>query len=100
MSATTIYYRARPLMEAELGDELVTLDVDGGHCYGFNAVATSVWRLLEQPCSAAAIHRALIEEYDVAPDQCAQELSELIADLSTRGLIRADVALVPDSPTV
>ncbi len=100
MSATTIYRRARPLMEAELGDELVTLDVDGGHCYGFNAVTTSVWRLLEQPRSEAAIRHELMEEYDVAPDQCAQELGELIADLMTRGLIRADATLVPSSPTV
>lgn len=99
MSATTIYHRARPLMEAELGDELVTLDVDGGHCYGFNAVAASVWRLLETPLSEAAIQHALMEEYDVASDQCARELDELIADLSSRGLIRPEVALVRDVPT-
>ena len=100
MSATIVYHRARPLMEAELGDELVTLDVDAGHCYGFNAVATSVWRLLEQPCSAATIQRALMEEYDVASDQCGQELGALIADLTARGLIRAEATLVPDGPTV
>ena len=100
MNATTIYHRARPLMEAELGDELVTLDVDGGHCYGFNAVAASVWRLIEKPCSAGMIQRALMQEYDVTPEQCAQELGELIADLTARGLIRVEATLVPDSATV
>lgn len=98
MKATTIYYRARPLMEAELGDELVALDIDGGHCYGFNAVAASVWRLLETPLSEDVIHDALMAEYDVAPDQCAQELGELIADLTTRGLIRSEATLVVDGP--
>ena len=99
MSATTIYHRARPLMEAELGDELVTLDVDGGHCYGFNAVATSVWRLLAEPRSEAALRRALLDEYDVGADQCTRELHELLADLVARGLVRPTGELVANGHT-
>ncbi len=84
----TIYERAKPLMEAELGDELVALDPDGGHCFGFNAVATSVWRLLELPRSRDALHEALLQEYDVDEGQCARELDELLDDLASKGLVR------------
>ena len=38
------YERAAQLLEADLGDELMALDVEGGTCFGFNAVATGVWR--------------------------------------------------------
>lgn len=87
-----VYERARTLMEAELGDELVALDDDVGECFGFNAVAASVWRLLDQPRSEIAIRRALLDEYDVDPDRCTQELSELLDDLVARGLVRRALA--------
>ena len=85
----TTYIRAVHLMEAELGDELVALDPTGGHCFGFNSVATSVWRRLTGPQTFEQLRNALLEEFDVAPDQCARELQELLDDLCARGLITA-----------
>jgi len=83
-----IYERARDLMEAELGDELVALDPVGGECFGFNAVACTVWRLLDRPSSAAELQQALLQEYDVDPARCGTELDQLLSDLLSRGLVR------------
>jgi hypothetical protein len=82
-----MYKRAVDLMEAELGDELVALEPDAGNCFGFNSVATSVWRNLAQPKSFDELRDALLEEYDVEPEQCARELQELLQDLSEKGLV-------------
>ena len=82
-----IYKRAVQLMEAELGDELVALEPDVGRCFGFNNVAASVWRLLEQPKTLEQLRDALIEEYEVDLEQCSRELSELLADMSVKGLV-------------
>lgn len=83
-----IYQRAVDLMEAELGDEIVALDVNGGTCFGFNSVASSVWRALAEPRSFEELRDALIEEYEVGGEQCEAELTGLLADLTERGLIR------------
>ena len=82
-----VYKRAKDLMEADLGDELVALDPDAGKCFGFNSVATSVWRQLEQPKSFAELRDALLAEYEVDSEQCTLELRELLGDLSARGLV-------------
>jgi Coenzyme PQQ synthesis protein D (PqqD) len=82
-----IYSRATDLMEAELGDELVALDPNAGECFGFNNVATSVWRCLEQPKTFDQLRNALLEEYDVEPEQCERELKALLDDLSAKGLV-------------
>jgi hypothetical protein len=74
-------------MEAELGDELVALDPNAGDCFGFNSVATSVWRQLQEPKSFEELRDALLEEYEVDQQRCARELQELLDDLSARGLI-------------
>jgi hypothetical protein len=74
-------------MEAELGDELVALDPNAGECFGFNRVATSVWRELSEPRSFGQLRDALIEEYEVDSEQCARDLVELLKDLSEKGLV-------------
>ena len=83
-----VYERAIDLMEAELGDELVALDPDAGNCFGFNNVAASVWRTLREPKSLDELRAAMIEEYDVEPAQCDEDLKELLDDLCARGLVR------------
>jgi hypothetical protein len=74
-------------MEAELGDELVALDAERGNCFGFNCVAASVWRNLSEPKTFEELREALLNEYDVEVDQCTNELSELLRELSVRGLV-------------
>lgn len=93
----SIYERATELMEAALGDEIVALEPEGGHCFGFNTVAASVWRQLEQPRSFAQLQAALLDEYDVGQRQCADELAELLKRLEAEGLIRAQPPHLPQS---
>lgn len=85
--ASPVYRRAIDLMEADIGNELVGLDPDGGNCFGFNEVATSVWRSLEQPKTFDELRDALLEEYDVGSEQCTSELDLLLKDLIARRLI-------------
>ena len=83
----TTYQRAKNLMEADVGDEIVALDVDGGTCFGFNDVASSVWRKLAEPTRFEMLRDGLLAEYDVPKDQCEEELRTLLADLVTKGLV-------------
>ena len=83
-----VYCRTTELLEANIDDELVALEPRQGNCFGFNAVATSVWRNLESPKTFDQLRDQLVDEYDVSPDQCASELRELLDDLVEKGLIR------------
>jgi hypothetical protein len=74
-------------MEAGIGDELVALDVDRGNCFGFNEVATWVWRRLAEPATFEQLRDELLGEYEVSPDQCSNELQELLDDMAKRGLV-------------
>jgi hypothetical protein len=78
-------------MEAEIGNELVALDADAGHCFGFNEVATSVWRSLATPKSLDQLRDELLTEYDVSREQCTSELAELLGDMVAKGLLETTV---------
>lgn len=83
-----VYGRSITLLEAELGDELMALDPEGGHCFGFNSVASDVWHHLEIPKSFDELKQALLADYDVDSEQCGKELRELLDDLLEKGLVR------------
>jgi hypothetical protein len=74
-------------MEADLGEELLALDADAGSCFGFNEVATWIWRRLAEPATFDQLRDGLLAEYDVSDEQCTSELQALLDDLLERGLI-------------
>lgn len=74
-------------MEAEIGTELVALDADAGSCFGFNEVATAVWRKLEQPKTFEQLRDELLAEFEVGADQCSKELNDLLEDFLAKGLV-------------
>jgi hypothetical protein len=82
-----MYRRTAQLLEAGVGDELVALDPDKGSCFGFNSVAASVWRALEQPRSFDELSDRLLDEYEVDRDQCRTELAELLEQMTSNGLV-------------
>jgi len=84
-----VYRRAAQLLEADINDELVALEPNQGTCFGFNSVATDVWRKLEHPRSFAELKSALLAEYDVSEEQCAGELRELLEQMREARLIEA-----------
>lgn len=82
-----VYKRIVNLMEADVGGELVALDAQAGQCFGFNEVATSVWRKLEQPKTFDELRDELLGDYEVDVEQCTRELRELLEDLLAKGLV-------------
>lgn len=85
---SNLYARAAGLLEANLGDELVGLDPESGLCFGFNDVATSIWKLLAKPSSFEEVWDALVAEYDVEPAECSAQLARLLDELIERGLVK------------
>lgn len=88
-----IFERNVELLQAELGEELVALDPSAGQCFGFNEVATSVWRLLETPRSFDELRATLMAEYDVTSEQCTIELRELLDELVSKALVKSTNAV-------
>ncbi len=84
------YRRATDLMEAEVGDELVALQPDLGVCFGFNNVATEVWKQLETPRSFDELKDHLLAGYDVDEQRCSIELEQLLVQMREQGLVACD----------
>lgn len=90
MSDDFLVSRRGGLIEAELDGELIGLEVEQGTCYGFNKTATRVWALIEQPKRLSELRDALVAEYDVEPEACERELTELLRGLEEDGLVKLE----------
>jgi sulfur transfer complex TusBCD TusB component (DsrH family) len=84
---TSTVVAIREQVSAEVGDEGVLLNLKDGVYYGLNAVGASVWKLIQQPRTVRALREAVVNEYDVDPEQCERDLLALLNDLAARGLI-------------
>lgn len=85
---------ADSVMMRELDGESVLLNLESGHYFGLDDVGTRVWTLaLAGPTLGDAL-RALEEEYDVAPEQLAADVQELLRQLVDHKLVEVDGAVL------
>jgi hypothetical protein len=71
-------------------DEAVILDLDRGVYFGLNDVGTRVWQLVGEGRQLGSICAAIVEEFEVAPDEAQPDVDAFVADLLANGLIQAD----------
>ena len=77
----TKYTRNSKTISGRLHDEMVMMDLEQGKYFSLNPVATRIWDLLEDPLTKNQLCGLLLEEYEVDPEQCLQEVEELLAEM-------------------
>src|SRR5277367_2450710 len=87
LSPKSIVVATSEQVSCPLGDESAILNLKNSVYYGVNPVAASVWKLLGQPRSVGELRDALVDEYDVEPERCEQDLLALLRKMQAEGLI-------------
>ena len=77
-------------VSCDLDGEAVILSLNNGIYYTLNPVGARIWTLIQEPRQAGAICDVITNEFDVAPDRCAQDLLKLLGELEAEGLISID----------
>jgi len=72
----------------DLDGESVLLETGSGRYYGLDEVGTRMWNLLRQHGEIGAVCRDLLREYDVTENRLREDLTKLVEDLSSRGLLQ------------
>jgi hypothetical protein len=57
-----------------------------------NPVGARIWELLKQPKSVSELRDALLDEYEVDQERCAQDLLALLHKMRNEGLIEVRAA--------
>jgi hypothetical protein len=79
--------QGRDHVATSIGDETAVMSIKRGRYYAVGDVAERIWLMLEAPVSPREIAERLMEEYDIAPEQCAREIDVFLNELIEEGLV-------------
>lgn len=79
--------RRREVVATDVGGELVLMNADLGEYYGFDPIATRIWRRLAEPASVADLIGELTAEYDGDPQIIAADVRALLDRLAEKALV-------------
>ena len=85
----TLYRQSGQTLHSEVGNDIVALNIERGHCYGMENVTAEVWKLLETPQTIDQLCEHLSAAYEVDPAICAADVAALIDTMTAEGLVDA-----------
>ena len=86
----TRYIRNSKTISGRLHDELVMMDLNQGKYFSLNPVATRIWDLLEKPLSIDDLCLLLVNEYEVDPAQCRNDVEEHLTEMVRLQLVNGN----------
>ena len=82
-----LYQRSPKILFAELGTDVVALQIELGHCYGMQDGAAAIWNLLTEPIGIEQMVERLTEAYDVEPAACREDVERIVGQLRQEGMV-------------
>ncbi len=73
---------------SDIEDEMVILNPTNGEYYGLNPVGAVVWKAAQSPVKVSVVRDAILNSFEVSPEECERDLLELLEDMLGQGLIR------------
>ena len=87
MNPTDIVVAAPDQVSCDIGSQMAILNLKSGIYFGLNAVGSRIWELVQTPRRLGEVEAALLEEYDVRPEQLKPDVRGLCNKLFNAGLI-------------
>lgn len=72
------YSRNEQIIDGELDDNQVMMHLDKGKYFGLDPVAKRIWQLIEDPKSIQEITEVLLDEFEVTPEQCLEDVQAFL----------------------
>ena len=73
-SESTVLVASEGVIFSDLNGEVVILNMNNGTYYGLDEVGHRVWTMIQEPVSLKDVQGAIVDEYDVDPERCGQDL--------------------------
>lgn len=93
-SAEQVYVRSQSMLPRVIAGETLLVPVrakvgDLATIYSFNGTGLLIWKLLDEPRTAAELAMAIAEEYEVETAQAERDVTEFVGEMKAAGLVEA-----------
>ena len=80
--------RDNEIIFSEMDGETVMMSIEKGEYYGINPIGSRIWGLLDSPKKVSELCDTLLPDYDVTPEQCAQDVLSFLNRMAEKGIIK------------
>lgn len=84
----TSYCALDHVLAARTAEGTILLNLRSKRCFGLNRTGAAIWRGLERGQREAELVDGLCRAFDVSPEEAGPSLTEFLAALASRELIR------------
>ncbi|MHC1688624.1 MAG: PqqD family peptide modification chaperone [Methanothrix sp.] len=88
ISRNAILVASKEQVSCDFDGEAIILSLKTDSYYGLNAVGNFVWGIIKEPKTFDQIKEAILANYEVDPEECERDLTELVNDLLANELIQ------------
>lgn len=74
-------------ISSDLSGDVIILHLKNGVYYELNETCSSIWELIQKPCSFETVLDKIVAEYDVNAQQCETDLFSLVQKMIGQGLV-------------
>ena len=90
----TVVLAGSNAISSSLLDEIVILNLHSGIYHGLECVGARIWQMIAQPAVVHSLRDALLDEYEVDPARCEEDLIAFLEELKSNGLLDVQCASV------
>src|SRR4030042_788512 len=87
-----ILRRKQDQLSSEIDGEVVMLSIENSEYYGMDKVGSHIWQLIEKPISLKQLIGILLDEYEVAEEQCKEDTVNFIEQLMEKELVEVTIS--------
>lgn len=87
VSENSVIVKVADHLSCEVGEDTAILNFGNNTYFGLNEVGSVVWKMLAKPMRVGEIRNALVEEFEVDPRECLQDVISLISNLLEHQLV-------------
>ena len=92
LAPTTTVVAITEQASVDLDDEAAILNLKTGVYFGLNEVGAWIWKMIQQPRTVAEVRAALLDEFEVTPEQGEADLQALLREMVQHQLIETRAA--------
>lgn len=85
--------REKDLVGCDIDDDIIIMSIANGEYYNFNAVASKIWKFIEEPHSVSSLINELLDSYHVSREECEKSIINYLEKLRLEALIYVDPEL-------
>lgn len=92
LNDTDVAIRAANNVAAQVGEDVVLLDMDSGSYHQLNVSGASIWEMMDAPIAVSELCARLAARFDVDPVTCRMAVSQFLQQMQAKGLVRIQPA--------